>query len=111
MGGLFLVALVVGTTKATQHASARLVAAPCSASQLSAAYRGPLHVDSVENFGCVGNWAFLWATIGSGVQEVSVTEVLQYDARTSAWHNAPRLRYCGHGVLPHYVDRWGCHSN
>ena len=106
-----MVALVVGATKATAHAGTRLVAAPCSASQLVAAYNGQMHVHSVDSFGCVGNWAFLWATVGSGVQEVSVTEVLQYNLRTSAWENAPRLTYCGHGLLPNYVDREGCHSN
>jgi len=108
---VLLVVLVVSATTTTARSSARLIAAPCNASLLAAPYHGPLKVRSVNSFGCVGDWAYLWATIGSGVQEISVTEVLHYHPATSSWKNASRLRYCGHHLLPNYVDRWGCHSN
>jgi hypothetical protein len=84
---------------------------PCNASALAAPYNGPLKVDSVASFGCVGGWAYLWATIGKGVEEVGVTEVLHYDSAKKEWKNASRLTYCGHHLLPDYVQYWGCNSN
>jgi hypothetical protein len=74
-------------------------------------YTGPLKVDSVDSFGCVGQWAYLWATVGKGVGEIGVTEVLHFDPTTSQWQNASRLTYCFHHLLPGYVELWGCNSN
>jgi hypothetical protein len=108
---LLLVALCVGVTKVSSASSTFPVSTPCSAPALSAPYTGPLTVRSVASFGCVGKWAYLWATVGKGVQEIGVTEVLHYDVAESSWQNASRLKYCRHHLLPTYVEFWGCNSN
>ncbi len=109
-----LAALGVATANATCTTRTFPQSVPCNASALSAAYGGPSsvdRVDSVDSFGCVGSWAYLWATIGKGVGEVGVTEVLHYDDVTNRWRNASRLRYCMRHLLPAYVEYWGCNSN
>ncbi|HVA70410.1 MAG TPA: hypothetical protein VNF08_03705 [Acidimicrobiales bacterium] len=108
---LVVVALGVGVSRASAQSRAFPVSAPCNAAALSAPYTGPLKVDSVASFGCVGPWAYLWATIGKGVEEISVTEVLRYEPTTAAWQNASRLTYCNHHLLPRYIEHWGCNSN
>jgi hypothetical protein len=80
----------------------------CNASAISAAYR---EVDSVQSFGCAGQFAYLWATVGKGEGEIGVTEVAHYDLSTSTWKNASRLHYCVDHRLPSYVQFWGCNSN
>ncbi len=102
------VALGVGAAKTTCRASAFPVAAPCNASALVAPY---VSVRSVASFGCVGTWAYLWVTVGYGVEEASVTEVLHFDTAQSEWHNALRSTYCDRHLLPEYVETWGCSSN
>src|SRR5665213_837419 len=93
---VLLVALSVAVTKTSSLSSTFPVAAPCDASALAAPFTGPLKVQSVASFGCVGHWAYLWATVGHGKQEVGVTEVLHYDVDTRAWKSASRLTYCKH---------------
>lgn len=80
----------------------------CNASAISAAYH---EVDSVQSFGCAGQFAYLWATVGKGEGEIGVTEVAHYDLSTSSWKNASRLDYCVDHRLPTYVQFWGCNSN
>jgi hypothetical protein len=109
-----LAALAVGTANATCSTRTFPVVGPCTSSALSAAYSGASpgdRVDAVNSFGCVGTWAYLWATIGKGVGEVGVTDVLHFDDTTNKWQNASRLRYCMHQLLPAYVEFWGCNSN
>jgi hypothetical protein len=109
-----LAALAVGTANVSCSTRTFPTAIPCNASALAAAYGGMSsqdQVDAVNSFGCVGNWAYLWATIGKGVAEIGVTDVLHYDDATSRWQNASRLRYCMHHRLPAYVEYWGCNSN
>jgi hypothetical protein len=108
---LVVVALAFGVTRASAQSRTFPISTPCNATALSKPYSGPLKVDSVASFGCVGPWAYLWATVGKGVEEIGVTEVLQYDPATSTWHNASRLTYCEHHLLPRYVEFWGCNSN
>lgn len=100
--------LAVAAVRATCARGAAPVAAPCSAAALSAAYT---HVDSVQGYGCDDGFGYLWMTVGSGVGEVGVTEVVRYDAPSARWVNARRLYWCADHRLPGYVDRWGCHSN
>jgi hypothetical protein len=111
--GALVILAGVGVATATTRCVTRTfpVAVPCNATALAAPYSGPFKVDSVDSFGCVGTWAYLWATVGKGVAEVGVTEVLHYDVTTSEWKNASRLRYCTHHRLPAYVQYWGCNSN
>lgn len=106
-----LVTLGVGATKAVCVESAFPPAVPCNASALAGPYSGDLKVVGVASFGCVGRWAYLWATVGKGVHEIGVTEVLHFDLATNSWRNASRLTYCGHHLIPKYVDFWGCNSN
>jgi hypothetical protein len=108
---LLLVALGVGVTKASSRSSTFPLSTPCNAPALAAPYTGPLTVRSVDSFGCVGHWAYIWATVGTGVQEIGVTEVLHYDAARGLWRNASRVKYCNHHLLPAYVQLWGCNSN
>jgi hypothetical protein len=108
---VLLVALGVAATRVSSTSRAFPVAAPCSADALAEPYSGPLKVQSVQSFGCVGQWAYLWATVGKGIQEIGVTEVLHYNATSLAWRNASRLTYCDHHRLPTYVEYWGCNSN
>jgi hypothetical protein len=103
-----LAALIVGAANVTCTTRTFPLSVPCNAAALSAPYN---QLDSVASFGCVGNWAYLWATVGRGEAEVGVTEVLHYDAPKSEWKNASRLRYCDHHLLPAYVEYWGCNSN
>jgi hypothetical protein len=73
---LLLAALVVLVTKPSSSASTFPEAAPCTVADLTAPYHD---VDGVSNFGCVGNYAYLWATVGSGPGEIGVTELLAYN--------------------------------
>jgi hypothetical protein len=106
-----LVALSLGVTRATHSVSAAPLVAPCTASALAAPYHGIDKVKSVDSFGCVGHWAYLWATIGSGVEEIGVTDVLHFNSATASWENASRLKNCNPQRLPQYVEFWGCNSN
>src|ERR1035437_6210594 len=108
---LLLVALGVGVTKASSRSSTFPLSTPCNAPALAAAYTGPLTVRSVDSFGWGGHRGYLWATVGTGVQESGVTEVLHYDAARGLWRNASRVKYCNHHLLPAYVQLWGCNSN
>lgn len=99
------------TSTATSSGHRTPLDVDCSASALSAPYTGPLKVRSVASFGCEGRFAYLWATVGAGVEEIGVTEVLRYDTRSDAWANAVRSTYCVDHRLPAYVQYWGCHSN
>jgi len=100
--------LAVGAARASSSTSAAPLAAPCTAPAMSAAYT---HVDSVQGYGCTGGFGYLWMTVGTGVAEVGVTEVVRYDEAAARWVNADRAYYCVAGRLPQYVNRWGCHSN
>lgn len=109
---LLLAGLGVAAATTSRGSTARFPAVTdCSAAALSAPYTGPLTVRSVASFGCEGRFAYLWATVGKGVEEIGVTEVLRFDARTRAWVNALRSTYCSDHRLPTYVKRWGCNSN
>jgi hypothetical protein len=103
-----LAALVVLVTKPSSSASAFPQAAPCTVANLTAPYHD---VDSVSNFGCVGDYGYLWATVGSGPAEVGVTELLVYSNTAGVWENALRANYCGDNVLPAYIEQQACNSN
>jgi hypothetical protein len=108
---VLLGALGVAAAKSTSAATRFPFSPPCNASALTAPYTGPLKVQSVDSFGCVGSWAYLWATIGSGTHQFGVTEVTHFNVATARWTNASRLTYCNHRLLPKYVELWGCNSN
>ena len=103
-----LAALAVLVTKPSSSASTFPQEAPCTVANLTAPYHD---VDSVSNFGCVGDYGYLWATVGSGPAEVGVTELLVYNTGASAWENALRANYCTGNVLPSYIKQQACNSN
>lgn len=100
--------MAVAAAKVSSSASEFPSPAPCTAAALSAPYH---EVDSVSSFGCVGAYAYLWATVGTAPAEVSVTELLTFDPTTDAWRNALRAQYCGSGVLPVKIEQRACNSN
>jgi hypothetical protein len=106
------VAIVAALVLFVSHSSSSSRTFPpvvaCNASAISAAYH---QVDSVQSFGCAGQFAYLWATVGKGEGEIGVTEVAHYDPASSSWKNASRLHYCVDHRLPSYVQFWGCNSN
>jgi hypothetical protein len=108
---LLLVALVVAVVRPKCSEAPLSVQAPCNATSLSAPFTGPLRVSSVQNYGCEGPWAFLWATIGSGQTAVGVTEVLKFDETSQEWRVASRQKVCAVTILPHDVYQQGCFSN
>jgi hypothetical protein len=108
---VLLAALVAGAVTNSSHATSFPPRVPCNADALAAAYHGADRIDSVQSFGCDAGYAYLWATIGTGVHEIGVTDVLRYDPSEQRWKNASRLHYCVDHRLPRYVEFWGCNSN
>jgi hypothetical protein len=105
---VIVAALVLVVSQPSSSSRTFPVVVACNASAISAAYH---EVDSVQSFGCAGQFAYLWATVGKGEGEIGVTEVAHYDVATATWANASRLRYCVDHRLPSYVQFWGCNSN
>ncbi len=101
-------ALAVVVTKPSSSATTFPEIAPCTVANLTAPYHD---VDSVSNFGCIGDYAFLWATVGSGPGEVGVTELLAYNTSAGVWQNALRATYCTGSALPAYIEQEACNSN
>jgi|SRR5580693_2087448 hypothetical protein len=101
-------ALVLFVSHSSSSSRAFPPVVACSASAIAAAYH---EVDSVQSFGCAGEFAYLWATVGKGEGEIGVTDVARYDPTTFTWKNASRLHYCVDHRLPSYVQFWGCNSN
>lgn len=83
----------------------------CTASALGEAFTGALRLRSLDNFGCVGTYAFAWATVGSTPHEIGVTEVLRFSSTAQRWAFVSRLAYCKPGDLPERIYRLGCFSN
>ncbi len=54
--------------------------------------RRTTQVDSVQSFGCVGTFAYLWATVGHGEGEIGVTEVARLRRRRRRRGRTPRAR-------------------
>jgi len=101
--------LAAGAARATT--SAAPPAAPCTTSALGEAFTGALTLRSFQAWGCSGDFAYAWATIGSEPNEISVTEVLHIDSSAGRWVIVPRLTYCRPGALPEPIYRRGCFSN
>jgi hypothetical protein len=100
-GSLLLVA-----ARATATASPSPVGAPCTASALTSQLT---NVESVQDFGCAGPWAYLWATLSVSSNQISVTELMSYASGT--WRPVSRATYCHPGVLPDLIYHRACFSN
>ena len=85
---------------------------PCTTATLGQAFEGQFHLASIQNYGCEGPWAFVWATVGTGEEAIGVTEVLALRLRRSArWALVSRATDCKATILPSVVYRQGCFSN
>lgn len=108
---LVLVALVVASTRTSSSASSVPPQAPCNTDALSLAFTGNLQLSSFQNYGCEGDWAFAWATVGSGEQAIGVTEVLEYSPAAHSWSLVSRATDCKPSILPTDIYKLGCFSN
>jgi hypothetical protein len=108
---LVLIALVVLSFRTTSNSASVAPPVPCTTSALGRAFEGQFHLASIQNFGCEGAWAYVWATVGTGVQAIGVTEVLAYGASSGRWSLVSRSVDCKASILPSVVYRQGCFSN
>lgn len=108
---LLLTGGVVVSAHATVNATTGPSSAACTPDTLGRAFTGAFRLQSIDSFGCSGDWAYAWATVGSGSHEVGVTEVLRYDRLNEVWSFVSRQQYCHSGMLPELVYRKGCFSN
>lgn len=107
-----VLALSWAVSRVGQSSSVAPAATPCTPSALSQGVNGAFRVMSVDNFGCAGKFAFLWATVGTTeVNAIGVTEVLQFKTGDQRWALVSRLKYCHPTTLPTLVYRQGCFSN
>jgi hypothetical protein len=108
---LVLIALVLLSFRTTSTSASAVSPVPCTTSSLGRAFVGQLHLTSIQNFGCEGPWAYVWATVGTGEQAIGVTEVLAYRATDSSWAIVSRAVDCKASILPSVIYRQGCFSN
>ncbi len=111
LGAVVAVALGYTAASASCVRATMPESTPCVSSALAQPFRGPLPLTQMVNYGCVGPWAFVWATLGTGLRAVGVTEVLYFDHSSATWRFASRSAVCGNGTLPARIDALGCHSN
>ena len=109
--GALLTGLVCAALRAGPSSSESVASVACTPHALALAFDGSLRLQSIDSFGCAGDWAFLWATVGTGPRETGVTEVVRYYPTTAAWTFVSRLRWCKPSLLPELVYRQGCFSN
>lgn len=70
-----------------------------------------MRLTAVQKYGCEGQWAFVWATVGTGIHAIGVTEVLNFNASVGHWRQVSRLNDCKASILPSVVYYQGCFSN
>ena len=61
---LVVVALVVLSFRTTSSSANPAPPVPCTTAALGQAFEGQFHLASIQNYGCEGEWAFVWATVG-----------------------------------------------
>ncbi len=108
---LVVAAMAVASRGATSTGAPAPDIAVCTPSALSEAFTGPLTLRSLDAFGCVGTYAYAWASVGPTPHEIGVTEVLRFSWTTQKWGLVSRLTYCNPGALPERIYRLGCFSN
>jgi len=108
---LVLAALVVLSFRTTSSSASAVPQIPCTTTALGQAFDGQFHLSSIQNYGCEDDWAYVWATVGTGEQAIGVTEVLVYNATTQRWAIVSRSADCKASILPSVVYRQGCFSN
>jgi hypothetical protein len=116
---LFMALIALASvTAVTTHASGDIIvrhatAKFCSATSLSDGVNeaGDSRVVAVQKFGCVGDWAFLWADVTAGLTTIGVTNVMRWRPDLNGWRSVDRMVVCRPDVLPEIVYRQGCFSN
>jgi hypothetical protein len=107
---LVIAALLALSFRTTSHSESAAPAIPCTTSALGGAFQHPT-LASIQNFGCEGHWAYVWATVGRGFGEIGVTEVLTYNLTAHHWRIVSRLADCKASILPSVIYHQGCFSN
>jgi hypothetical protein len=108
---VLLAALVVASFHTTSRSYSSPVVAPCTSSALAGAFSAQFKLTSIQKFGCEGEWAYAWATVGTGEQAIGVTQVMHFDQASQQWVFVSRGRDCKASILPSVVYRQGCFSN
>ncbi len=98
------IGVILGTPNTETDAQAA-----CNPAGLTKSWSGAFHVISVGNYGCEGNWAYVWATIGDSQHSVSVTELEQF--QPLGWLMVNRATYCKDSAVPKKIRTLGCNSN
>jgi hypothetical protein len=111
VAAMVLIALVALSFRTTSSSASAVPPVPCTTSALGQAFDDQFHLASIQNFGCEGEWAYVWATIGTGEQAIGVTEVLAYDAPSGRWAIVSRAVDCKASILPGVIYHQGCFSN
>jgi hypothetical protein len=111
VAAIVLVTLVVLSFRATSSDAPAAAPVPCTTATLGQAFAGQFHLSSIQNYGCEGQWAFVWATVGTGEQAIGVTEVLNFSSGAQRWSIVSRATDCKASILPSVVYRQGCFSN
>jgi hypothetical protein len=111
VAGVLLVALVIASIHTTSSSSSTPVAAPCTTSALGEAFAGQFKLTSIQQYGCEDQWAYAWATVGTGAEAIGVTQVMHFDLATQRWVIVSRQHDCKANILPSVVYRQGCFSN
>lgn len=106
-----LIALVVLSFQTTCTTASAVPPVPCTTATLGRAFDGQFHLASIQNYGCEGEWAYMWATVGTGEEAIGVTQVLAYDAASGRWAIVSRATDCKATILPSVIYRQGCFSN
>jgi len=109
---LLVAALLWAVAHVSETRSTVRSVAECSSNALSQAVNGAFRVMSVQNFGCAGDFAYLWATVGTNEADaIGVTEVLKFRPSTQHWVLVSREKYCHPSTLPAFIYKQGCFSN
>jgi hypothetical protein len=108
---VILITLVVLSFRTTCSTSVAAPAVPCTTAALGAAFDGQFHLASIQNYGCEEQWAYVWATVGTGEEAIGVTEVLDYETMSARWAIVSRATYCKATILPSVIYHQGCFSN
>jgi hypothetical protein len=106
-----IAALAVLSFRTTSSSATVTAQVPCDTTALGQGFEGQFHLSSIQNYGCEGEWAFVWATVGTGVHAIGVTEVLAFKTVTQRWSIVSRAVDCKASILPNVVYRQGCFSN
>jgi len=98
------IGVILGTPNTQTDAQAA-----CNPAGLTKSWSGEFKVLSVGGYGCEGNWAYVWATIGDKQHSFSVTELEQF--QPLGWLMVNRATYCPTSIVPKKIRTLGCNSN